>query len=109
MNSQVDGFFPGRNPEPNDANLGSLKKVVKATGANLGIAHDGDADRMMAVDETGKVVDFDKLLALMAAEFGGTIVTTVDTGLVMDVELEKVGHIHLTAHNHSLRFLTAVR
>ena len=46
---------------------------------------------MMAVDETGKVVDFDKLLALMAAEFGGTIVTTVDAGLVMDVELEKVG------------------
>lgn len=91
LNSQVDGFFPGRNPEPNDANLGSLKKVVKATGANLGIAHDGDADRMMAVDETGKVVDFDKLLALMAAEFGGTIVTTVDAGLVMDVELEKVG------------------
>lgn len=91
LNSQVDGFFPGRNPEPNDANLGSLKKVVKATGANLGIAHDGDADRMMAVDETGKVVDFDKLLALMAAEFGGTIVTNVDAGLVMDVELEKVG------------------
>lgn len=91
LNSQVDGFFPGRNPEPNDANLGSLKKVVKATGANLGIAHDGDADRMMAVDETGKVVDFDKLLALMAAEFGGTIVTTVDAGLVMDVEIEKVG------------------
>lgn len=91
LNSQVDGFFPGRNPEPNDANLGSLKKVVKATGANLGIAHDGDADRMMAVDETGKVVDFDKLLALMAAEFGGTVVTTVDAGLVMDVELEKVG------------------
>ena len=91
LNSQVDGFFPGRNPEPNDANLGSLKKVVKATGANLGIAHDGDADRMMAVDENGKVVDFDKLLALMAAEFGGTVVTTVDAGLVMDVELEKVG------------------
>lgn len=91
LNSQVDGFFPGRNPEPNDANLGSLKKVVKATGANLGIAHDGDADRMMAVDETGKVVDFDKLLALMAAEFGGTVVTTVDAGLVMDVELAKVG------------------
>lgn len=91
LNSQVDGFFPGRNPEPNDANLTSLKKVVKATGANLGIAHDGDADRMMAVDETGKVVDFDKLLALMAAEFGGTVVTTVDAGLVMDVELEKVG------------------
>lgn len=91
LNSQVDGFFPGRNPEPNDANLGSLKKVVKATGADLGIAHDGDADRMMAVDETGKVVNFDKLLALVASEFGGTVVTTVDAGFIMDEELEKVG------------------
>ena len=91
LNSQVDGFFPGRNPEPNDANLGSLKKVVKATGANLGIAHDGDADRMMAVDETGKVVDFDKLLALVASKFGGTVVTTVDAGIVIDEAVEAVG------------------
>ncbi|OWT33317.1 phosphoglucosamine mutase [Methanobrevibacter sp. 87.7] len=91
LNSQADGFFPGRNPEPNDANLGSLKKVVKATGANLGIAHDGDADRMMAVDETGKVVDFDKLLALVASKFGGTVVTTVDAGMVIDEEVAAVG------------------
>lgn len=91
LNSQVDGFFPGRNPEPNDANLGSLKKVVKATGSNLGIAHDGDADRMMAVDENGKVADFDKLLALVASKFGGVVVTTVDAGIVLDEAMEAVG------------------
>ncbi|MDO5850500.1 MAG: phosphoglucosamine mutase [Methanobacteriaceae archaeon] len=91
LNSQADGFFPGRNPEPNEANLGSLMKAVVATGADLGIAHDGDADRMITVDETGKVSDFDKLLALISKKFGGTVVTTVDAGLCMDESLEEVG------------------
>ncbi|MCL2156747.1 MAG: phosphoglucosamine mutase, partial [Methanobrevibacter sp.] len=53
LNSQVDGFFPGRNPEPNEQNLKDLMKVVVAVGADIGIAHDGDADRMIAVDEKG--------------------------------------------------------
>ncbi len=91
LNSQADGFFPGRNPEPNEANLGSLMKAVVATGADLGIAHDGDADRMITVDETGKVSDFDKLLALISKKFGGTVVTTVDAGLCMDESLAEVG------------------
>ena len=91
LNSQVDGFFPGRNPEPNDANLGSLKKAVVATGSDLGIAHDGDADRMITVDETGKVSDFDKLLALVSKGFGGTVVTTVDAGICMDEAMAEVG------------------
>ena len=91
LNSQADGFFPGRNPEPNEANLSSLMKAVVATGADLGIAHDGDADRMITVDENGKVSDFDKLLALISKKFGGTVVTTVDAGLCMDESLEEVG------------------
>lgn len=91
LNSQVDGFFPGRNPEPNEANLSSLMKAVVATGADLGIAHDGDADRMITVDETGKVSDFDKLLALISQNIGGKIVTTVDAGICMDEALANVG------------------
>ena len=90
LNSQVDGFFPGRNPEPNEANLKDLKKVVVATGSDLGIAHDGDADRMITVDEKGNVSDFDKLLALISKKFGGTVVTTVDAGLCMDDSLNEV-------------------
>ncbi len=66
-------------------------KVVVATGADLGIAHDGDADRMMAVDENGNISEFDKLLALISKNFGGTVVTTVDAGLCMDEVMEKVG------------------
>ena len=84
LNSQPDGFFPGRNPEPNAENLQTLMKTVVAIGADLGIAHDGDADRMITVDEKGNVSPFDSLLALISKQFDGDIVTTVDAGLCMD-------------------------
>lgn len=90
LNSQVDGFFPGRNPEPNKANLGNLMKTVVAIGADLGIAHDGDADRMITIDENGEISPFDSLLALISKRFGGTVVTTVDAGLCMDESLKEV-------------------
>ena len=84
LNSQPDGFFPGRNPEPNAENLQTLMKTVVAVGADLGIAHDGDADRMITVDENGEISPFDSLLALISKEFDGDVVTTVDAGLCMD-------------------------
>ena len=84
LNSQPDGFFPGRNPEPNAENLQTLMKTVVAIGADLGIAHDGDADRMITVDEMGNISPFDSLLALISKQFDGDIVTTVDAGLCMD-------------------------
>lgn len=84
LNSQPDGFFPGRNPEPNAENLQTLMKTVVAIGADLGVAHDGDADRMITVDEQGNISPFDSLLALISKQFDGDIVTTVDAGLCMD-------------------------
>ncbi|MDR0912406.1 MAG: phosphoglucosamine mutase [Methanobrevibacter sp.] len=107
LNSQVDGFFPGRKAEPNKDNLGDLMALVPIVGADLGIAHDGDADRMITVDENGNISDFDKLLSLiskeMAQKYGGTIVTTVDAGLSIDdavkgygkVLRSKVGDVHV--------------
>jgi phosphoglucosamine mutase len=59
LNAQLDGHFPARNPEPTEENLWMLKKAVKEFGAQVGIAHDGDADRMMAVDENGEFVSGD--------------------------------------------------
>ena len=95
LNSQPDGFFPGRNPEPNAENLQTLMKTVVAIGADLGIAHDGDADRMITVDEKGNISPFDSLLALISKEFEGDIVTTVDAGLCMDESVK--GNVLRTA------------
>jgi phosphoglucosamine mutase len=91
LNSQPDGFFPGRMPEPSEANLSELMKVVKATGADLGIAHDGDADRMIAIDDEGNMADFDKLLALVSSKIGGKIVTTVDASFCVDKCMKEAG------------------
>lgn len=90
LNSQPDGFFPGRNPEPNEENLQTLMKTVKALGADVGIAHDGDADRMIAVDEKGRLSDFDKLLTIMAKQFGGLVITTVDASACLDTQMSTI-------------------
>ncbi len=91
LNCQPDGFFPGRMPEPSKENLKELMDVVKATGADIGIAHDGDADRMVTVDDKGNIADFDKLLALVASKIGGTIITTVDASFCVDKCMADVG------------------
>jgi phosphoglucosamine mutase len=69
--------------------LDELSKIVKSTKANLGIAHDGDADRVLAVDDKGRVLSGDTLLALVAdyylATRGGKVVaTTVSSSGVVD-------------------------
>jgi phosphoglucosamine mutase len=88
LNSHVDGIFPGRGPEPSIENLGDLCGVVKSIGADLGLAHDGDADRIAAVDELGRVAQADKLLGLVAASQvarkGDLVVTTVDASSVVE-------------------------
>lgn len=68
--------------------LGGLVDRVRATGAHLGLAHDGDADRVIAVDEQGKVVDGDCLIAALAIELkeagsldGNLVVSTVMANL----------------------------
>jgi len=85
LNSQPDGFFPARNPEPVEKNLEMLKKTTVAMGADLGIAHDGDADRMMAVDNRGRFLEGDKLLAFFGLrETTRSIVVPVDTSIMVD-------------------------
>ncbi|WP_455645344.1 phosphoglucosamine mutase [Methanosphaera sp.] len=102
LNCQPDGAFPGRNPEPTEDNLGDLIDVVKATGADIGIAHDGDADRTICIDEKGQFVFGDKSFALVEKSMleknnGGKIVTTVATSnAIADIALENNGEIILT-------------
>jgi len=70
INAQMDGKFPGRNSEPSKENLIQLSKFVKTSDKNdIGIALDGDADRVIFLDESGEIVDPIRLLALMAVDY----------------------------------------
>lgn len=85
VNSNRDGHFPGRMPEPTDENIGDLKRAVVTMEADLGIAHDGDADRMVAVDDKGQTLSGDELLAVFASRFAkDRIVVTVDASMAVD-------------------------
>ena len=94
LNGQRDGRFPGRPSEPTEATCHALERHVAETDADLGIAHDGDADRMMAVDDDGDFVEGDSLLALFgreAATEGQRIAVPVNTSLAVDDAVDSVG------------------
>ena len=101
INAQPDGAFPGRKPEPTAENLASLRSLVYALKADLGIAHDGDADRAAIVDERGEFIDGDRLLALLAgdavARTPGLVVTPVSSSsCVEDVVRAAGGRVEYT-------------
>ena len=78
------GRFP-REVEPLPENLNELIQTVKSKKADLGIAHDGDADRIAVIDDKGRFVSADKLTALFARRLGvRKVVTTVDASMVID-------------------------
>jgi len=84
VNCSPGGFF-SRAIEPTESNLEDLIKATKESGADLGIAHDGDADRMMAVDDRGRFIPGDKLLVIFArAVKAKEVVTTLDTSMVIE-------------------------
>ena len=84
ISSHPSGFFP-RDGEPNADSLEQLSSLVRATGSNIGIAHDGDADRMMVVDENGIFVSGDKLLVLLAQALDcRSVITTVETSMAIE-------------------------
>ena len=70
INAQMDGKFPGRNSEPSKENLIRLSKFLKSSDkGDIGIALDGDADRVIFLDENGEIVDPIRLLTLMAIDY----------------------------------------
>ncbi|MFB6297160.1 MAG: phosphoglucosamine mutase [Salinirussus sp.] len=94
LNAQPDGSFPGRPSEPTADNCASLATLVGETDADLGIAHDGDADRTRAVTADGDVLSGDVLLAILAASAadpGDRVAVPVDTSLAVADHLESVG------------------
>ncbi|WP_256546103.1 phosphoglucosamine mutase [Halobellus inordinatus] len=94
VNANPDGHFPGRESEPVEPNLADLKSLVKAADADVGIAHDGDADRAVFVDETGAFVAGEASLAALAAaelEAGDTTVAAVNVSQRLVDVCEEVG------------------
>jgi phosphomannomutase/phosphoglucomutase len=93
---ESDGTFPNHHPDPTvPENLRDLQTEVRRTGAELGIAFDGDADRIGAVDETGEIVYGDQLLVILGRDavrrFGP------GTPVIFDVKCSEVLPAALTA------------
>ncbi|MGB9915049.1 MAG: phosphoglucosamine mutase [Candidatus Bathyarchaeales archaeon] len=89
LNAHPDGFFPARSSEPTAESLKDLAHAVKALGADVGVAFDGDGDRVAFVDEKGCFVDFDRSLAAYAAYAlktagGGAVVTNVEASMCVE-------------------------
>src|SRR5438132_4349312 len=102
MNDNVDGRLAGRNSEARAENLGALSTLGRQEKATCGVAHDGDGDRAVFVDETGAVQSGDNSLTLIADEIlkenpGDKIVTPVNSSMsVTEVARRRKGRVILT-------------
>ena len=111
INSNIDGDFPGRGPEPTVDNLTSLSNMVRDLHADLGVAYDGDGDRSLFCDENGMIYPGDKTAAVLikylingkhnGAEIICPINTTLNVQLVADegnsnVVYTKVGSVEVS-------------
>jgi len=106
---EMDGHFPNHHPDPTvPANLDALVRSVRDTGADLGIALDGDADRIGAVDDRGSIVYGDQLMIVYAREIltrkpGATFIGEVKCSQVMyDDIAARGGHPIMWKTGHSL-------
>jgi len=108
LNAMPDGTFPNRTPEPSAEGLAPLARLVTATRSAMGIAHDGDADRTVFIDEKGRYLEENREFALIARslceEKKGVIVAPVSTsrivgevagGLGCSVDYTAVGSIYV--------------
>lgn len=115
INAQKDGRFPGRLPEPSPEGLAPLAELVVETGAAFGVAHDGDADRAVFIDDQGRYVEENREFALIGSyvcrKTKGRIVTPVSTSLLAEdiaritgctVEYTPVGSIYVARRMREL-------
>jgi phosphomannomutase/phosphoglucomutase len=97
LNCEMDGRFPSHFPDPTvETNLGQLRDTVLARSAELGIAYDGDADRIGVVDNEGGVIRGDYLMIIFAREIaerhkGATFVSEVKCSENLFADIAKRG------------------
>ncbi len=98
---EIDGSFPNHHPDPTvPKNLEHLTDEVRRRGADLGIAFDGDADRIGVVDDTGEMMFGDQLLVVLARDVlarrpGATIIADVKASQVLFDEVARAGGVPL--------------
>ncbi len=98
---EIDGTFPNHHPDPTvEENLEDLKKSVLTNGCDIGIAFDGDGDRIGVVDDQGEVLWGDQLMCLFARDVlleypGATIIADVKASQVLFDEIKKAGGVPL--------------
>ncbi|MGH7041864.1 MAG: phosphoglucomutase/phosphomannomutase PgmG [Acetobacteraceae bacterium] len=101
LNGTIDGHFPAHHPDPTvPANLAQLIAAVRARGADVGVALDGDADRIGLVDDTGAILFGDQLMVLLARDVlathpGATVIADVKASQVLFDEIARAGGVPL--------------
>ncbi|MEE9474779.1 MAG: phosphoglucosamine mutase [Candidatus Hydrothermarchaeaceae archaeon] len=95
INAQPDGTFPGRPSEPNEKNLSELREAVVDRGADFGAGYDGDGDRVVFVDDRGRVVQTEKIGILISRDIlkkkKGIIIANMECSMIVEREIEKAG------------------
>ncbi len=97
LNGKIDGDFPAHHPDPTvPKNLEQLIAEVHAQKADIGIAFDGDADRIGLVDDTGEILFGDQLMIVLGRDVlrthpGATIIADVKASQVLFDEIGKAG------------------
>ncbi|WP_135077605.1 phosphomannomutase/phosphoglucomutase [Terasakiella sp. SH-1] len=97
MFADIDGTFPNHHPDPTvEKNLKDLKEAVASKGYDLGIAFDGDGDRIGVIDSQGRVLWGDQLMVIWAKEIlsrnpGATIIADVKASQALFDEVERMG------------------
>ncbi|MEM2757437.1 MAG: hypothetical protein QW596_03245 [Sulfolobales archaeon] len=95
LNSNIDGRFPGREPEPRPDVLNQYLSAVRELGADIFLAHDGDGDRLAVIDPSEGFVKQDRLIALMfkykLMEVRGKVVASIDCGNSVKEIVERYG------------------
>jgi len=109
INMELDGSFPNHAPDPSKAkNLEQLITLLKENNADVGLAFDGDADRVVAIDETGNVIAPDRFVAILAKDVlsrhpGATIIGDVTSSQALfDTIREAGGNPVMWMTGHSL-------
>jgi phosphomannomutase/phosphoglucomutase len=96
INGDIDGTFPGRLPEPTPFNLRKTSRTLSSLHVDFGVAHDGDGDRAIFLDEHGSVCWGDQTFALIVQDFlqnypGEKIITPISSSQMIEEIAQRYG------------------